>query len=107
MRRVLHIKLDVTKATIESNIGYLGTLFRHGQRELVEHLKDNPFEGIDFAGARETGADEDRRPFEEHELQLLFNSPLYTQGYRPTGQAREASYWLLNPSVPAAALGPA
>ncbi|MBE0548562.1 MAG: site-specific integrase [Rubrivivax sp.] len=88
------IKLDVTKATIENKIGYLGTLFRHGQRELVERLKDNPFECIDFAGARETGADEDRRPFEEHELQLLFNSPLYTQGYRPSGQAREASYWL-------------
>jgi integrase len=35
-----------------------------------------------------------RRPWEPEELKVLFGSPIYTQGVRPTGGKGEAAYWM-------------
>jgi integrase len=62
--------------------------------ELVEHMTGNPFERIEIVGAVGLKPGKKRRAYETWELNQLFTSPLYTQGYRPKGQARDAAYWL-------------
>jgi integrase len=95
------IERRLSKGTIENRIGFLSTLVRHGMRELVEDLVRNPFERIDVVGAQGLRAPKDRRAFSVKELNTLFASRLYTQGYRPDGQAIDAAYWvpLLGPFV--------
>jgi integrase len=95
------IERRLSKGTIENRIGFLSTLVRHGMRELVEDLVRNPFERIDVVGAQGLRAPKDRRAFSVKELNSLFASRLYTQGYRPDGQAIDAAYWvpLLGPFV--------
>jgi integrase len=95
------IERRLSKGTIENRIGFLSTLVRHGMRELVEDLVRNPFERIDVVGAQGLRAPKDRRAFSVKELNVLFASRLYTQGYRPGGQAIDAAYWvpLLGPFV--------
>lgn len=95
------IERSLSKGTIENRIGFLSTLVRHGMRELVEDLVRNPFERIDVVGAQGLRAPKDRRAFSVKELNTLFASRLYTQGYRPDGQAIDAAYWvpLLGPFV--------
>lgn len=36
----------------------------------------------------------DRQPWELDELKVLFSSPVFTKGLRPTGGKGEAAYWL-------------
>jgi integrase len=67
---------------------------RHGMREMVEHLHFNPFEHIDVTGAQGLRRPKDRRAYGVSELNQIFASRLYTQGYRPDGQAADASYWV-------------
>lgn len=85
--------------TIENRIGYLSTLFRHGQREIVEHLALNPFENMAIQSVTVARPPKERRAYEIAELNRLYASPLFCEGYRPKGQAREAAYWapLLGP----------
>ncbi|WP_431273482.1 DUF6538 domain-containing protein [Variovorax ureilyticus] len=87
--------------TIENRIGYLSTLFRHGQREIVEHLALNPFENMAIQSVTVARPPKERRAYEIAELNRLYSSRLYTEGERPKGQAREAAYWtpLLGPFV--------
>jgi integrase len=84
----------LSKGTIENRIGFLSTLVRHGMVELVEHLAINPFERIQVVGAAGQNPGKSRRSYEISELNLLYTSKLYTQGYRPRGQAADAAYWL-------------
>ncbi|GAA4340699.1 hypothetical protein GCM10023165_20880 [Variovorax defluvii] len=85
--------------TIENRIGYLSTLFRHGQREIVEHLALNPFENMAIQSVTVARPPKERRAYELAELNQLYGSRLYTEGHRPKGQARDAAYWapLLGP----------
>jgi integrase len=46
------------------------------------------------SGMRLKVARSQRRPWEPDELSLLFGSPIYLQGKRPTGGKGEAAYWL-------------
>lgn len=95
------IERKLSDGTIENRIGFLSTLMRHGLAEMVEHLTGNPFENIVINGGQGQRAPKDRRAFEVSELNTLFASRLYTQGYRPEGQAAEAAYWmpLLGPFI--------
>lgn len=88
------IEQGLSKGTIENRIGFLSTLIRHGMTELVEHLAGNPFERIGVVGASGLKPKKDRRAYEVWELNLLYASELYTQGYRPEGQSIDAAYWL-------------
>jgi integrase len=79
--------------TAKNRIGGLATLFRHGQTELVDHLTTSPFVKVDFSDFPPTPASSKRRSYELDELAKLFASPLYTGGYRASGQTEEALYW--------------
>jgi integrase len=88
------IQRRLSKLTVENRLGFLSTLMRHGMRELVEHLHFNPFEHIDVVGAIGIRQPKDRRAYRISELNQILSSRLYTEGYRPEGQAADASYWV-------------
>lgn len=93
------IERRLANGTIENRIGFLSTLVRHGRAEMVEHLTANPFENIAVSGGQGLRAEKERRAYDISELNQLYSSRLYTQGYRPKGQVAEAAYWapLLGP----------
>jgi integrase len=95
------IEKQLSDVTISNRIGFLSTLFRFGQIELIEHVNANPFERIPVNGGMSLRAEKDRRAYSMAELNTLFASRLYTQNYRPKGQAIDAAYWapLLGPFV--------
>lgn len=95
------IARQLSKGTVENRLGFLATLVRHGMKEMVEHLGINPFERIEVTGAQGVRRPKDRRAYELGELNALYASRLYTDGYRPDGQAVDAAYWapLLGPFV--------
>ncbi len=99
--RDLLIEKHLSDGTIENRIGFLSTLFRFGQVEIIEHVLANPFERIPVNGGQSLRAEKDRRAYQVSELNTLFKSRLYTKGYRPRGQAVDAAYWapLLGPFV--------
>ncbi|MFS2047477.1 DUF6538 domain-containing protein [Variovorax sp. Varisp41] len=80
--------------TIENRIGHLSTLFRHDQREIVEHLALNPFENMAIQSVTVARPPKERRAYEIAELNQLYGSRLYTEGHLPKGQARDAAYWV-------------
>lgn len=88
------LERNLSRGTIENRIGFLSTLVRHGMTELVEHMTGNPFERIEIVGAVGLKPGKNRRAYEIWELNQLYASRLYTQGYRPKGQASDAAYWL-------------
>lgn len=88
------IEQSLSEGTIENRIGFLSTLFRFGQQELIEHLLGNPFERIIVLTSRNKRVVKDRRAYTVKELNKLFESPLYTRGSLPRGQAEDAAYWL-------------
>ena len=92
---------SLSDGTIVNRLGFLATLIRHGHHELIEELADkgNPFDDIKVNGGMASRAPKDRRAYNTAELNQLFRSRLYCEGYRPKGQASEAAYWapLLGP----------
>lgn len=95
------IEASLSKGTIENRLGFLSTLVRHGMKEMAEDLVKNPFERIDIVGAQGLRTPKNRRAFSMKELNMLFESALYTENERPQGQAVDAAYWtpLLGPFV--------
>ncbi|NKI93491.1 site-specific integrase [Rhizobacter sp. SG703] len=95
------IERRLSDGTIENRIGFLSTLVRHGQLEMVEHVLANPFERIEIYGGQGLRTPKDRRAFDVGELNLIYASRLYTQNDRPQGQCAEAAYWapLMGPLV--------
>jgi integrase len=91
----------LSDGTIENRLGFLSTLVRHGQMEIVEHVLATPFERIEIYGGQGVRTPKDRRAFDVSELNLVYASKLYTQGARPRGQVAEAAYWapLIGPFV--------
>lgn len=53
---------------------------------------DNPAQGIKVREARNSA--DKRLPYASDDLKLIFNSPVYTEKFRPSGGAGEAAYWL-------------
>jgi integrase len=47
-----------------------------------------------FSDMRLEEAPSEREPWQPEELQMLFGSPVYTEGARPTGGRGEAAFWL-------------
>lgn len=87
------IEKGLSKSTIENRLGFLATLFRHGQKELIEHLHINPFDHIEIR-AQPIRAPKNRRAYETSELSRIVNSNLYQPGHVVKGQVTEAAYWL-------------
>lgn len=95
------IERRLSDGTVENRIGFLSTLVRHGQMEMVEHVLANPFERIEIYGGQGLRKPKDRRAFNVGELNLIFASKLFTRREGPLGQASEAAYWapLMGPFV--------
>jgi hypothetical protein len=95
------IERRLSDGTSENRIGFLSTLVRHDQMEMVEHVLANPFERIEIYGGQGLLKPNDRRAFNIGELNLIFASKLYTRCEGPYGQASEAAYWapLMGPFV--------
>jgi integrase len=95
------VERQLSKGTVENRLGFLATLVRHGMKEMVEQLGVNAFERIEVTAGRGMRRPKDRRAYEVAELNILFASRLYTDGYRPAGQVVDAAYWapLLGPFV--------
>jgi site-specific recombinase XerD len=95
------IERELSRGTIVNRVGFLATLFRFGQQELIEDIAGNPFERVTVVTAKRSRPSKERRAFTVDELNQIFSSKLYTGGYRPKGQVLEAGYWapLLGPFV--------
>jgi integrase len=79
--------------TVRNRMGGLATLVRHAQKELEPGLTANVFDNLLLTEFESTESHEERRQYHLEELRRLFSSELYTGGYRPSGQTREALYW--------------
>ncbi|MFC7407711.1 hypothetical protein [Hydrogenophaga atypica] len=84
---------QLKRDTVRNRIGALATIVRYGMREGMVRLTSNPFEGVNLEMVRETPAHEQRRSFTSGELQVIFDSPLYTRGEKASGQSVEVAYW--------------
>lgn len=75
--------------TVSRKIGVLKTLFRVAVD--YEALTVNPASQVQVRSTQQQKA---RVAFTAEDLNLLFQSPIYTNGFRPNGCGREAVYWL-------------
>lgn len=76
--------------SVRRDVGILKTIcewaVNNGYRE------DNPISRVKVLAPK--NASEQRLPYDKDDLQIIFNSPIYTEGERPIGGAGEASYWI-------------
>lgn len=75
--------------TVSRKVGVLKTLFRVAID--YEALAVNPASQVRVSSTQQQKA---RVAFTVEDLNLLFQSPIYTEGFRPNGCGREAVYWL-------------
>lgn len=82
--------------TVTNKIGFIGTLINSGRNnsELAKYFPFNPFENIKVKKSKRGKAGEKRLPFTDAELQVIFGSPIYTEGKRPSGGGGEAAAWI-------------
>ena len=76
-------------ATINKGRGILAAIF--STAESNGKLDKNPFLGMTKLSIPEKEAES---PYTILELQTIFNSPVFTQGYRPKKLSGESTYWL-------------
>lgn len=76
-------------ATINKGRGILAAIFATAKKS--KKLVSNPFEGMEKVPVEDTDA---TRYYTIAELQAIFNSPVFTQGERPTGGRGEAAFWM-------------
>lgn len=95
------VERKLSRGTVANRIGFLKTLIRFGQQELIEDVVGNPFERVPVLTASRLRAPKERRAFTVAELNRLFQHRVFTEGHRPRGQVGEAAFWapLLGPFV--------
>lgn len=76
-------------ATINKDMGILRAIF--STAEANSKLPTNPFKGWKDLPVLER---EEEAPYSIEELKLIFNSPVFKDGYRPTQGKGEAAFWL-------------
>jgi integrase len=76
-------------ATINKDMGILRAIF--STAEANSKLPSNPFKGWKDLPVPER---EEEAPYSIEELKLIFNSPVFKDGYRPTKGKDEAAFWL-------------
>lgn len=82
------------RATVQNHLSGIATLVRYGVRTRRISVAENVFAGVPLNEVPESDSVLDRRAYEIDELRTLFSSRVYTEGYRPKGQSKEAAYWL-------------
>lgn len=95
-RNFLRDVKGLAPGTISNKVGFIGTLYASGRDNpsLVKILATNPFADIRVKRAQRGKAGEKRMPFSDADLKLIFQSPLFTEGKRPSGGAGEACVWI-------------
>ena len=76
-------------ATVTRKIGVLKMLFRVARE--YELIPSNPTDQVKIA---QTAQQKSRVAFSPEDLARIFNSPIYTDDYRPAAGGKEACYWL-------------
>lgn len=79
-----------SSATIKKQLNLLKTIYNVAVKN--SKATTNPAYGVDAPA--EKNKKKARIPFSLEDLNLLFNSEVFTQGLRPRGGAGEASFWL-------------
>ena len=79
-----------TSVTANNYLTNLTTLFNFAIGNAL--IETNPAQGIRVQVRQEDK--KERLPFTVEQLNLLFSSPIYSQGLRPEGGKGEAAYWL-------------
>jgi integrase len=82
----------IVAATINKWLSCLGAVLNLARKNGV--IPDDVVWSDPVAGMRLSEARSQRQPWEPEELSLLFGSPIYLHGQRPTGGKGEAAYWL-------------
>lgn len=83
----------VTRETARNHISGISTLLRAARKKHDVSAAESAFDDVALSDVPERDGSLERRPYELKELRTLFSSRLYTEGYRPEGQGKEAAYW--------------
>ena len=83
------LEAKLAPATINKSRGILAAIFSMAEKN--GKIDKNPFNGMVKLKVPEK---EEDSPYTIQELQIIFNSPVFTQGYRPKRFKGETSYWL-------------
>jgi len=83
------LKAGTAPATINKGRGILAAMFSTAVAN--SKLASNPCEGMKKLAVPEA---EEESPYTIAELQLIFNSPVFKDGYRPSQGKGEAAFWL-------------
>lgn len=83
----------VTRETVRNHVAGIATLLKAARRKHDVSAAESAFDDVSLGDVPERDSSLERRPYELTELRTLFSSKLYTEGYRPRGQGKEASYW--------------
>lgn len=91
----------LARETARNYVSGIATLIRAARRRHDVSSAESAFDDYSLSGVPERDSSLERRAYELTELRTLFSSRLYTEGYRPEGQSKEAAYWapLLGPFV--------
>ena len=89
-REYLNNKKNTAK-TVKDKLKILKAIFERSRRNRL--IKENPFD-IDLTSTT-TRYDQPRISYEIEELNIILNSPLFTENKRPRGGAGEASVWVI------------
>jgi integrase len=82
----------IVASTINKWLSCLGAVLNLARKNGL--IPDDIVWSDPVAGMRLPEARSQRQPWEPEELSLLFGSPIYLRGARPTGGKGEAAYWL-------------
>ena len=83
------LEANASPATINKGRGILAAIFSTAEKN--GKLDKNPFNGMEKLKVPEK---EEESPYTIQELKTIFNSPVFTQGYRPKRFKGESSYWM-------------
>lgn len=83
------LKAGTAPATINKGRGILAAMYSTAVAN--SKLSSNPCEGMKKLAVHES---EEESPYTIAELQLIFSSPVFTEGYRPEKGKGEAAFWL-------------
>lgn len=83
------LETNSSPATINKGRGILAAIFSVAEQNLK--IESNPFKGVKSLAVPPRTIE---RAYTLDELQTIFNSPIYTQGYRPKRFPGESVYWI-------------
>lgn len=84
------ISEGLAHATVVKNFGFIKAMFELGCRN--DLISANPFKEIKLV--KPARRDKPRLSFTPDDLQLIFDSAVFTKGHRPTGGAGDAAVWI-------------